>query len=201
MAARVAAHPYRRHRHARSPRHDGPVRDPRKTVRARPASDTSGRETAAPRLRPRARMQVPPRSPTPALRSRATTATRRGSRSPRSPGGSDGPRPPSRRTSTTQRARRHERSRPAIGVSAGAAARRPARATGRVTPTPTASAAIPARSSGNGRANGSVMPCAPGMPATPAHPPPTTGRSRTRAGAGQRRSSGCSTENGRRRAQ
>ena len=35
-------------------------------------------------------------------RSRATTATRRGSRSPRSPGGSDGLRPPSRHTCMTR---------------------------------------------------------------------------------------------------
>ena len=37
-----------------------------------------------------------------AARSRATTATRRGSRSPRSPGGSDGLRPPSRHTCMTR---------------------------------------------------------------------------------------------------
>ena len=81
----------------------------------------------------------------------------------------------------------------------GAAARRPARATAKATRTLTANAAIPARSRGNGPASWCAKQCAPGTPNTAAHQPPTTGRSLTRAGAGQRRLTGCKAAAGRRR--
>ena len=73
-------------------------------------------------------------------RSRATTATRRGSRSPRSPGGSDGLRPPSRHTCMTRPARRHARSSAATWASAAAAALPPQPGAVRATRTSTATA-------------------------------------------------------------
>jgi hypothetical protein len=101
---------------------------------------------------------------------------------------------------TTRRARRHGRSRRGTEACVGAAARRPVRVTARATPTPTARNVIPARSRGNGRANGCAKRCGPGTPATAAHPPPMTGPSHTRAGAGQTHSAASKTPNGRRRA-
>ena len=73
----------------------------------------------------------------------ATTAMRRVSRSGRSPGGWDGPRPPSRRTCTTRLERRPEPSSAATRAYAAAAARRPRCATARATPTSTPKPATP----------------------------------------------------------
>ena len=85
------------------------------------------------------------------------------------------------------------------GVAAVAAPTR-SRATARAMPTPTASAATPARSSASGRANGCAKRCAPGTPATTTPRPPMTGRSHTRAGAGRTHSAASRTPNGRPRA-
>lgn len=91
----------------------------------------------------------------------------------------------SRRASMTRQVRRPGRSRPASSGCAAAAAPTPSRATARATPTHTASAAIPARSSGAGLASGCSMRCARGATCTGSCRRHTTGRARTRAGAGR----------------
>ena len=107
---------------------------------------------------------------------------------------------PSRPTCTTRQARRHggQGSLPGRLPRLRRANQRTQRQGRRATNT--ASAAIPARSRGNGRANGCAKRCGPGVPATAAHRPPMTGRAHTRAGAGRTHSPGCRAPNGRRRA-
>jgi len=129
----------------------------------------------------------------------ATTAMRRVSRSARSPGGWDAPRPPSRRTCMTQPATRHARSRRATGECVAAAGGPPRHGTARATRTRIANAAIPARSRRNGHGNGFAKRCAHGERATALRRPPTTGPARTHAGAAAKRSNDYRPDSGPRR--
>jgi hypothetical protein len=114
-------------------------------------------------------------------RSRATTATRRASRSLRSRVGSVAHKQPSRHISTIRPAIGHARSRRATGEGAAAAGRPPRHGTVRVTPTRIANAAIPALSRRNGHGTGFATRCAPGERATALSRPRMTGRARTPA--------------------
>jgi len=73
------------------------------------------------------------------------------------------------------------------GASAAAAARPPRHGTARATRIPTASAAVPGRSRGNGPASGSARRCAPGERATALRRPRMTGRAPTHVGGAARR--------------
>ncbi len=106
-------------------------------------------------------------------------------------------RPPSRRISTIQSARRHGRSRRATEECAAAAGRPPHHGTARATPTRIANAAIPARSCRNGPGNGFAKRCAHGEHATARRRPRMTGRARTHAGAAAKRSNDYKPKHGR----
>ncbi len=129
----------------------------------------------------------------------ATTATRRVCRSRRSLVGWDAQTQPSRRISTIRPAIRHARSRRATGECVAAAGRPQRPGTARATPTRIANAAIPARLRRNGHGNGFAKRCALGERATALRRPRMTGRARTHAGAGAKRSNDYRPENGPRR--
>ena len=119
----------------------------------------------------------------------ATTAMWRVSRSGRSPGGWDGPRPPSRRTYTTRPARKPGPSSAATKERVAPAAHPRRRATARTTPTSTARPATPEQSEPSGQPSECATQCAPGNTATATCPPHTTGRAPTLAAAARKRSS------------
>jgi hypothetical protein len=129
-----------------------------------------------------------------------TSARPRACRLLRSPSGSAGPRRRSRRTSMTQPARRHGRSRPATSACAGAAVPKRRRATVRATPTPIARRATPARSRADGPPSGCSTRCATGAAVTAGSRRPTTGRVRTRRVGAIRHLSDWAREIGPRRA-
>ena len=89
---------------------------------------------------------------------------------------------------------------PATKGGAAAAAPIPSRGRAKVTPTPIARRATPGRSSAGGRASAWSRRWSTGAAATVRSRRRTTGRVRTRAGVGERRSSGSPKESGPRRA-
>ena len=119
---------------------------------------------------------------------RAITASSRASRSRRSPIGSAARRRRSRRTSTTRPARRRGRSRPATSACAAAAAPTRSRATARATPTRTARPATRRDRAALDAGAGARSDAASGARATAGCRRRMTGRARTRAGVGERRS-------------
>ncbi len=102
----------------------------------------------------------------------------------RSPSAWGAPRRRSRRTSMTRQAIRRGRSRHGTSACVEAAGPTPSRATARATPTRTARRATPERLSGAGPPTEFSWRCAIGASATASSHRPTTGRGRTRAGAG-----------------
>ena len=92
-------------------------------------------------------------------------------------------------------------SRHGMSECAGGAAPTCSRATARAMPTDIASAAIPARLSGAGRASSCSQRCASGAIGTAGCPRRMTGRAHTRVGAGERRSRDWHMETGPRRVQ
>ena len=129
----------------------------------------------------------------------ATTATRSVCRSRRSLVGWDAQRQPSRRISTIRPAIRHARSRRATGECVAAAGRPQRPGTAGAMPTRIANAAIPARLRRNGHGNGFAKRCALGERATALRRPRMTGRARTHADAGAKRSHDYRPQNGPRR--